>query len=140
MFSQLFGYCLFTSIDSIEKSQEIRMQVKIFECGIFYTPARERTYKREISGNSLFVRETPAQNRGGLAGMIYKFIHFGKSYLPLDLFNKYLILKINFYLGCSHCSISHLLTVLTDTWACQNGVPQFSNKNNLYIKLFNLNL
>jgi hypothetical protein len=38
------------------------MQVKIFECRIFYTPARERTGKWEISGISLFVRETPAQN------------------------------------------------------------------------------
>ena len=59
---QMITHCLFTSIDSIEKSQEIRMQVKIFECRIFYTPARERTGKWEISGISLFVRETPAQN------------------------------------------------------------------------------
>jgi uncharacterized protein YfaQ (DUF2300 family) len=38
------------------------LRVKISECGRFYTPARERTGKREISGISSFVRKTPAQN------------------------------------------------------------------------------
>jgi hypothetical protein len=33
------------SIDSNEKSREIRLRVKISECGRFYTPARERTRK-----------------------------------------------------------------------------------------------
>jgi hypothetical protein len=35
------------------------IRVKISECGITYTPARERTGKREISGISSFVRENP---------------------------------------------------------------------------------
>jgi hypothetical protein len=56
------AYCLFTSIDSNEKSREIRLRVKISECGRFYTPARERTDKREISGISSFVGQTHAQN------------------------------------------------------------------------------
>ena len=49
---QMIAHCLFTSIDSNEKSQEIRMGVKISECGRPDTPARERT------GNG----ECPAQN------------------------------------------------------------------------------
>ena len=62
---QMIAHCLFTSIDSNEKSWEIRMQVKISECGRFDTPTWERTGKGEISGISSFVREcqnTPAQN------------------------------------------------------------------------------
>jgi hypothetical protein len=59
---QMIAHCLFTSIDSNEKSQEIRMQVKISECGRSDTPARERTGNGEISGISSFVWECPAQN------------------------------------------------------------------------------
>jgi hypothetical protein len=46
----------------LKNPKKYDLQVKIFECGIFYTPARERTGKWEISAISLFVRETPAQN------------------------------------------------------------------------------
>ena len=60
--SPIGAHCLFTSIDSNEKSWEIWLRVKISECGRFYTPARERTSKWEISGISSFVRDTPAQN------------------------------------------------------------------------------
>jgi hypothetical protein len=59
---QMIAHCLFTSIDSNEKSREIRLRVRISECGRFYTPARERTDKREISGISSFVGQTHAQN------------------------------------------------------------------------------
>ena len=59
---QMITHCLFTSIDNNEKSREIQMWVEISECGRFYTPEREQTGKREISGISSFVRETPAQN------------------------------------------------------------------------------
>ena len=54
---QMIAHCLFTSIDSNEKSREIRMRVIITECGRLYTPAWERTGKWEISGISSFVRE-----------------------------------------------------------------------------------
>ena len=59
---QMIAHCLFTSIDNNEKSREIQMWVEISECGRFYTSEREQTGKREISGISSFVRETPAQN------------------------------------------------------------------------------
>jgi hypothetical protein len=45
-----------------EKYECGSLQVKISECGRFYTLAREQTGKWEISGISSFVRETPAQN------------------------------------------------------------------------------
>jgi hypothetical protein len=54
---------LLTVMKNPEKYECGSLRVKISECGRFYTLVRERTYKREISGISLFVQETPSQNR-----------------------------------------------------------------------------
>ena len=48
---------LLTVMKNPEKYECGSLRVKISKCGRFYTPARERTSKREISGISSFVRE-----------------------------------------------------------------------------------
>jgi hypothetical protein len=59
---QMIAHCLFTSIDSIEKSQEIRMQVKIFECGIFTTTLSDcgfqKKRKNEHGRTSMLLKST----------------------------------------------------------------------------------
>jgi hypothetical protein len=60
--SPIICLLLLTVIKNPEKYECGSLRVKISECGRFYTPAWERIGKREISGISLFVRETPAQN------------------------------------------------------------------------------
>jgi hypothetical protein len=54
-----------------EKYECGSLRVKISKCGRFFTPVWEWTGKREISGISSFVRETPAQNeRVGRYGFV----------------------------------------------------------------------
>ena len=60
---------LLTVMKNSEKYECRSLWVKISESGRFYTSARKRTGKREISGISSFVQDILPHKTGGLAGM-----------------------------------------------------------------------